>query len=223
MRSGSKGSIYRRLALIVLAIAVVGLIAVPFALAAEPTMVVGGLVHGKCYSGTRTMAAVVAVPDPSSTAQPPDTLSTTQSTADGFFLMIVPLPGSPATYADLTITSTALSPALADWSAFFSTGTSSFENIPGGAEGVSLSMVVKNTTVSGVVKSAKTKKAVKGVKVTVGNKTTTTNAKGAYKIVIGLWPATKYAATFAWKGHKKATTPFTSSPNKTVTINKSLK
>ena len=92
-----------------------------------------------------------------------------------------------------------------------------------GSANVVLKLPVLNTTVKGVVKSAKTKKAIKGVKVTVGNKTATTNAKGKYSILIGLWPATKYKATFAWKGHKKATTTFTSAPNSSVVVNKSLK
>lgn len=220
MRSGSKGSIYRRLALIVLAIAVVGLIAVPVALADNSFMIVAGLVHGHYYGGTRPLAATVTVPDPSTTAAP---LATTQASSDGLFVTFFtpPLPQ----YTDLTVSATAFGPNsnVPDWSGLFSTGTATFENSPGQGVTVSLSMVVKNTTVSGVVKSAKTKKAVKGVKVTVGNKTATTNAKGAYKIVIGLWPATKYKATFAWKGHKKATTTFTSLPGGSRVVNKSLK
>jgi len=190
---GVEGSIYRRLALIVLAIAVVGLIAVPFALAAEPTMVVGGLVHGKCYSGTRTMAAIVAVP---TRVQPRSRLTRSAHSGDRRRLLPDDRPASwePSHLREPDHHVHRAFAGVGRLVGSLSTGTSSFENIPGGAEGVSLTMVVKNTTVSGVVKSAKTKKAIKGVKVTVGNKSATTNAKGAYKIVIGLWrrPSTRH-------------------------------
>ncbi len=62
MRSGSKGSIYRRLVLVALAIVVVGLVAVPSALASS--MVIAGLVQGQYYGGARPIAATVTVPDP---------------------------------------------------------------------------------------------------------------------------------------------------------------
>ncbi len=219
MRSPSKGAIYRRLALVVLAIAVVGLVAVPVALADSSSMILAGLVHGTYYGGQRAIAATVTVPDP--TTGP--ALATTQATTDGFFIMVVPFSGLPLYYSDFTVTATALSPKLADWSSFFSTGTAPFEFIAGGAVGVRLNMVVKNTKVSGTVWNAKTKKALKGVKVTVGNKSVTTSTKGKYSLAIGLWPATKYRATFAKKGFYSVVKTFSSAPGSGVSVSVVLK
>ena len=219
MRSPSKGAIYRRLALVVLAIAVVGLVAVPVALADSSSMILAGLVHGTYYGGQRAIAATVTVPDP--TMGP--SLATTQATTDGFFIMVVPFSGAPLYYDGFTVTATALSPKLANWSGFFSTGTTPFEFSAGGAVGVRLNMVVKNTTVSGTVKNAKTKKAMKGVKVTVGNKSVTTSTKGKYSLAIGLWPATKYRATFAKKGFYSVVQTFSSAPGSGVSVSVALK
>jgi hypothetical protein len=210
MRSPSKGAIYRRLALVVLAIAVVGLVAVPVALADSSSMVLAGLVHGTYYGGQRAIAATVTVPDP--TTGP--ALATTQATTDGFFIMVVPFSGLPLYYSNFTVTATA---------SFFNTGTAGFEFIAGGAAGVRLNMVVKNTTVSGTVWNAKTTKAMKGVKVTVGNKSVTTSKTGKYSLAIGLWPATKYRATFAKKGFYSVTKTFSSAPGSGVSVNVALK
>jgi hypothetical protein len=214
MRSPSKGAIYRRLALVVLAIAVVSLVAVPVALADSSSMILAGLVHGTFYGGQREIAAIVTVPDLTAPTGPP--LASTQATTDGFFIMVVPFSGLPLYYSEFTVKATALSPKLTDWSGFFSTGSAGFEFSAGGAVGVSLNMVVKNTTVSGTVWNAKTKKALTGVKVTVGNKSVTTSAKGKYSLAIGLWPATKYRATFAKKGFFSVVKTFSSAPGSSV-------
>jgi hypothetical protein len=212
MRSPSKGAIYRRLALVVLAIAVVGLVAVPVALADGSSMVLAGLVHGTYYGGQRAIAATVTVPDPTAPTGPP--LASTQATTDGFFIMVVPFSDLPLYYSDFTVTATAN---------FFNTGTTPFEFSAGGAAGVRLNMVVKNTTVSGTVTNAKTKKAMKGVKVTVGNKSVTTSTKGKYSLAIGLWPATKYRATFAKKGFYSLVKTFSSAPGSGVSVSVVLK
>jgi hypothetical protein len=221
MRLPSKGAIYRRLALVVLAIAVVGLVAVPVALADSSSMILAGLVHGTFYGGQREIAAIVTVPNPTAPTGPP--LASTQATTDGFFIMVVPFSGLPLYYSDFTVKATALSPKLADWSGYFSTGTTAFEFIAGGAVGVRLNMVVKNTTVNGVVTNATTKKALSGVKVAIGNKSAKTSKTGKYSIVIGLWPATKYRVTFSKSGFNSVTKKFTSNPGSTRGVNAALK
>jgi hypothetical protein len=221
MRSPSKGALYRRSAVVVLAIAVLGLAAVPVALAASSSMILAGVVHGTYYGGQREIAATVTVPNPTAPTGPP--LATTKAGADGFFIMTVPFSGLPLYYSNFTVTATALSPSAADWSHLFSTGKASFLFSAGGAAGVSLHMVVKNTRVSGTVKNAKTKKALKGVKVTVGNKSLKTSKRGKYSLAIGLWPATRYKAKFAKKGFYSVTKRFSSAPGSSVSVNVALK
>jgi hypothetical protein len=221
MRSPSKGAIYRRLGVVVLAIAVLGLVAVPVALGANPSMTLYGVVHGTFYGGQRPIAATVTVPNPTAPTGLP--LAATRASADGLFIMTVPFSGLPLYYGEFTVTATALSPTLKDWSHLFSTGRASFEFSAGGAVGIPLTLVVKNTRVSGTVKNAKTTKALKGVKVTVGNKSVTTSMKGKYSLAIGLWPATRYRAKFAKKGFYSVTKTFSSAPGSGVSVNVALK
>ena len=212
MRMGFKGSTTRLAVVVGLVLLALALVAVPAALAAG-SMTIGGLVHAKYYAGQRGIPATVAAPDPTSVTVPQALLNTTTATDDGFFLMTVPFDGVPSTYSSYTATATALKPVtLVDWSHFFSTGMTPFDYIDGGAVGVSLTMVVKNTTVKGVVRNATTNKAITGAKVVVGNKSFKTKKGGAFKIVIGLWPATKYKATFSKAGFKKSSLSFTSNP-----------
>jgi hypothetical protein len=221
MRSPSKGVIYRRLAVVVLAIAVLGLVAVPVALAANLSMTLYGVVHGTFYGGQRPIAATVTVPNPTAPTGPP--LATTRASADGLFIMTVPFSGLPLYYGEFTVTATALSPTLKDWSKLFSTGRASFEFSAGGAVGVPLTLTVKRTRVSGAVRNAKTKKALKGVKVTVANKSLKTSKRGKYSLAIGLWPATRYKAKFAKKGFYSVTKRFASAPGSTRAVNALLK
>lgn len=221
MRSQSKGPIYRRLALFVLAIVAVGLVAVPVALAASPSMILAGQVDAKYYGGEREIAATVTVPDPSAPTGPP--LATTKANEDGFFIMTVPFTGLPLYYSEFTVRATALSPTGTSWSKLFSTTTASFEFSAGGAAGVCLDLVVKNTTVRGTVKNATTRKALSGVTVTVGNQSVTTSTTGKYSTAIGLWPATKYWVTFAKKGFWSVRTRLTSAPGSTVKVSVFLK
>jgi hypothetical protein len=217
MKSPSKGAIYRRLGAVVLAIAVFGLVAVPVALAATPSMIVYGVVYGTYYGGQRPIAATVTVPDPTVPTGP--SLAATQASANGLFLMVVPFSGLPLYYSEFTVTATALSPTAANWSHFFSTGKANFEFSAGGAVGIPLTLVVKKTTVSGTVKNARTKQVLTGVKVTVGNKSVTTSMKGKYSLALGLWPATRYRATFAKKGFDSVVKTFSSAPGSSVSEN----
>jgi hypothetical protein len=221
MRSRSKGSIYRRLAMVMLAIVVIGLVAVPVAAAPSPKMFLAGEVGARYYGGERQIAATVTVPDPSAPAGSP--LATTRANAHGFFIMTVPFTGLPQYYSEFTVRATALSPHGNDWSKLFSTGTASFEFTAGGAAGVCIDLVVKNTTVRGTVKNATTRKALSGVTVTVDNKSARTSATGKYSIVIGLWPATKYWVTFSKIGFTPVRSLFTSAPGSTVGVNAFLK
>ena len=222
MKSSSKGAIYRRLGAVVLAIAVFGLVAVPVALAATPSMIVYGVVYGTYYGGQRPVAATVTVPDPTVPTGPP--LAATQASANGLFLTVVPLSGLLLYYSgEFTVTATALSPTAANWSHFFSTGKANFEFSAGGAVGIPLTLRVKKTTVSGTVKNARTKQVLTGVTVTVGNKSVTTSMKGKYSLALGLWPATKYRATFAKKGFDSVVTTFSSAPGSSVSENVVLK
>jgi hypothetical protein len=64
---------------------------------------------------------------------------------------------------------------------------------------------------------------MRGVKVTVGNKSVTTSTKGKYSLAIGLWPATKYRATFAKKGFYSVVKTFSSAPGSGVSVSVALK
>jgi hypothetical protein len=230
MRSPSKGAIYRRLALVVLAIAVLGLVAVPLASAA-PTVpcLVFGSVQGHFYGGNRALPAEVAVFDPSN-AILGETI--TPGGATLFELVVdVPLPLYTETIKvdTETLGPKALDSSKADWTTFFTKNPQSFEpmyNTPGDfaySPAVPLVLQVRTTTVNGVVTNATTKKALKGVKVTVGNKSVTTSTKGKYSLAIGLWPATKYRATFAKKGFYSVVKTFSSAPGSGVSVSVALK
>ena len=219
MRSPFKGAVCRRLVGVALAITAVGLVAVPVALAANPSMTLYGVVYAKYYGGQRALAATVTVPNPTPTESP---LATTQASADGLFLTTVAYP-LPTYTGALTVTATALSPQLTDWSKLFSTGTASFEFSDGAVVGVPITFTVKNTTVRGTVTTATTKKALKGVKVTVASKSVLTVKRGKYALAIGLWPATKYRVKFAKKGFYSVVKTFSSAPGASVPVNVRLK
>jgi hypothetical protein len=221
MRLGSRGSVCRRLLLVALAIVVVGLLAVPVALAANPSMVIAGLVHGQYYGGQRALAATVTVPDPSNPSGAP--LATTTTSPDGFFITTVEFAGPPTYNNSFAATASALGPppALADWSPYFkvSTATATFTFTPGGTQGVFFNLVVKNTRVSGKVRNAATGRALRGVKIAiVGGKSVKTSKKGKYSVLRGLWPATKYKVKFSKSGFKSVTKKFGSAPGSTAGV-----
>ena len=207
MRMGFKGSTTRLAVMVGLVLLALALVAVPLASADPVTgpVVVGINTVGTFYGGAKAMPAQVSIADATNS-----TYATVTTTALGTFVVVVdvPLPTySPVFHASAKATNfTAATVVL----------TPTYTSTEIGFANVALSLPVKNTTVSGTVKSAKTKKAVKGVKVTIGNQTVATNKKGKFSIVIGLWPATKYSAKFVWKGHKKAKKAFTSAPGATV-------
>lgn len=216
MRMGLKRSVRRSLLLMLPAIVAAGLLVVPSALAATSSMALGGLVNAKYYAGQRAIPATVTVPDPTSTAAP---LATGTAADNGFFIMLVPSDLTPPTYSDYTVTASALKPVThADWSSFFTTGSASFEYADNTAAGVSITLVVKNTTVSGTVYKGATKKKLAGVKVAIGKTSAKTSKQGVFTMKIGLWPATKYQIKFSKKGYKTVAKKFTSNPGGSFTF-----
>ena len=200
------------------------LVAVPLASAAPTTTpaLVGGTVKGFFYGGSKALQAKVGIVDPSA----PNLYFAEQDTVDGMFGMLTALPLTPPTYSDEftakveSVTGT----GGHNWISLFTAANESqgfnltldTANAYGYAT-IAFHVHVLDTTVSGTVKSAKTTKALKGVKVTIGNQTVATSKKGKFSIVIGLWPASKYKMVLAWKGHKKVTKTFTSAPGTSIT------
>lgn len=217
MRIGFRGSTGRRLLLVGLAVIALCLIAVPVALAANPSMVIGGVVYGKYYGGQRALAAIVSVPGSTSAA--------VTTNRGGFFITRVNLASPPTYQQSFTPTAAALAPNLTtDWSTYFGTSAASFVFVDGGIGGVSPVLTVRSTRVSGTVRNAATRKALRGVKVTiVGGKVRKTSKKGNYSVVRGLWPATNYKVKFSKSGFKSVVKKFRSAPGSTTSVSVVLK
>jgi len=199
---GFKGSTTRLAVAVGLVLLALAVVAVPLASAAPTTgpVVVGINTLGTFYGGAKALPAQVGIADSTTT------YATVTTTALGTFVVVVDVPLPTYSIAfHATASATNFTSATVGLTPVYTSSEIGFAN-------VALTLPVKNTTVSGTVKSAKTKKAVKGVKVTVGNKTVATNSKGKFSIVIGLWPASKYSAKFAWKGHKAVSKTLTSNP-----------
>jgi hypothetical protein len=208
---GSKGSTTRLAVLVGLVLLALALLVVPLANAAPATgpVFVGINTLGTFYGGAKAMPAQVNILDVTDATTYAGPLTTS---ALGTFVMVADLP-LPTYATGFHATATAANFANAEQTftvAYDTSGDFGFANVP------PLYLPVNNTTISGTVKSLKTKKAVKGVKVTIGNKTVKTSRKGRFSVVIALWPATKYKATFAWKGHKKVAKSFTSAPGLSI-------
>ena len=206
MRMGFKGSTTRLAVVVGLVLLALAVVAVPLASAAPTTgpVAIGINTLGSYYGGARALPAKVYILDLADITTYAGPVTTTSL---GTFVMVADLP-LPIYATDFHATATATN---------FSGVEATFTPVPDtngdfGFANVALTLTVKNTTVSGTVKSAKTKKVLKGVKVTIGNQTVATSKKGKFSFVIGLWPATKYKMVLAWKGHKKVTRTLTSNP-----------
>jgi hypothetical protein len=206
---GSKGSTTRLAVLVGLVLLALALLVVPLANAAPATgpVFVGINTLGTFYGGAKAMPAQVNILDVTDATTYAGPLTTS---ALGTFVMVADLP-LPTYAAGFHATATA-----ANFASAKVPFTPTYDSSQFGFANVALYLPVNNTTISGTVKSLKTKKAVKGVKVTIGNKTVKTSRKGRFSVVIALWPATKYKATFAWKGHKKVAKSFTSAPGLSI-------
>ena len=230
MRMGFKGSTTRLAVVVGLVLLALALVAVPLASAA-PTVpcLVFGSVQGHFYGGNRALPAEVAVFDPTH-ANLGATITPGGAT---LFELVVDVPLQQYTVSITVDTQTlgpkALDTSKADWTTFFSKNPQSFEpiyNTSGDfaySPAVALVLQVKTTTLTGAVKDAKTNKALKGVKVTLGKTSVTTSKKGAYAVASQLWPGSKYKATFSKKGYKSVTKTITGAPNSTLGRNVVLK
>ncbi len=215
MRSGFKGSTARLIVLLGLVLVALALVAVPLAIAAAPGT-------GPVVAASMSYGSFSAAPrSPVQIRRRRRRHTYAHGHQDGRSGHSWPSSVCRFRCTPTRLTATGTAANFADTTAPVSVVYYPPETV--GAANVALSVAVKNTTVSGTVKSAKTKKAVKGVKVTLGNQTATTSKKGKYSIVVGLWPATSYKVTFAWKGHKKVTKTITSAPGSVVGLNVSLK
>ena len=237
MRVGFDSSFKRRALLAVVAVAALTLIVAPAALA-DGHMWIQGKVVGTYYNGSKPLSApfdiTVTIPTPGApTAAPVWQCNSLVETAfsanpqpvfDGSFFAAVTFPATfppPTYYAETYFVNVS---GLDYFSNSQNTNnTVGFTFQDNAALAVYLKLAVLNTTVKGVVKSAKTHKPLSGVKVQVGNKSAKTNKAGNYKIVISLWPKTSYKATFSKSHYKTVKKSFTSVPGGTKTINLSLK
>jgi hypothetical protein len=211
---------FKRSLIVGLAVLILAAILAPVALAANPgtTVVVMGNVEGVYYAGPRELGgAAVSIVDPANPTGPP--LFSTTTNESGMFIMstFLDLPTYVATWA-----------INGSKAGFATDGTTFAYTVPpgaviGSAPAIEIHLVVNNTTVSGKVKNAATGKGLKGVKVKLGNKTATTSTSGKYKVVIGLWPGSKYKIKFSKKGFHTATKIITSNPGGTKTLNVSLR
>jgi hypothetical protein len=226
MRMGFRGSTTRRLVLVGLAVFALALIAVPLANAAPATTLVNvaGNSEGLFYGGVRELPCQVGIINPAASGptDPSYYFITTATDESGIYIMSAYLP--VLTYSSFTADAHALAP----WATFFKSVAVSFTpdyDLSGsvGCKSIAFHLRVISTTVNGVVTNATTKKALSGVKVAVGNKSAKTSKTGKYSIVIGLWPATKYRATFSKSGFKSVTKTFTSAPGSTRSVNVALK
>ncbi len=220
MRSGSRGSVCRRLVLVVLALVVVGLVAVPAALAAD-SMVIAGLVEGQYYGGQRPLAATVTVPDPANPG-----VGTRQHHGGRERLLHHDRRSAPSPRIVRTGPDGHGDRARAQQQRARLVGLlqhrrrRASRTAPARPATVFFNLVVNNTKVSGKVTNAATGRALRGVKVTVvGGKSVKTSKKGRYSLSRALWPATRYKVKFSKSGFKSVTKKFTSAPASTVVRN----
>jgi hypothetical protein len=213
MRMGFKGSTTRLAVLVALVVLALTLVAAPAASAAGTTpCLVFGNVQGHYYGGNHALQGTVDV------FNGPTKLGEA-TVFNGIFQLVVDVP-LPQYAVTLSATTHDLGPIVNSayaWTTFFTAGTTSgiaptyttsgdFAYTPG----VMLTAQVLPTTVKGTVTDAKTKKALSGVKVVVGNVFALTS-KGKYSATNTLWPG-KNRVTYSKKGYKSVTKTITSNP-----------
>lgn len=216
MRMGFKGSTTRLAVLVVLVVLALTLVAAPAASAAGTTpCLVFGNVQGHYYGGNHALQGTVDIYN--------GTTDLGEATLfNGFFQLVVDVP-LPTYQADVELTAKThdLGPKVGTtytWTSFFTPGTESGIGLTyttsydfAYTTGVMLTAQVLPTTVNGVVKDAKSKKVLSGVKVVVGNVFGLTSKKGKYTATNTLWPG-KNRVTFSKKGYTSVTKTITSNP-----------
>jgi hypothetical protein len=211
------------LALLVVIVAMLAL--APAALAAEKNYLLGS-VYGSWYNSKMPLgppawphAAVEVVYWDGTQWVPYDNKLHTLDIS-GFYAFSIDL-GAVGEYYDLyammLTTDNAAFPLTPPWSAMDPIG---FANSPGNFTVISFDDQVLPTMFSGTVKNSKTRKGIKGVKVTCAGKSVKTKAKGKYTLGnLLLKPGTAYKIKFTKKGYVTKGVSKKSSPGATTIVN----